>query len=784
MLRQYVKLALRNIIRQKRYSLINVGGLAVGLAFALLVLLWVRYEYAVDRHHENLDQIYLVAFSDEDNKFHGDITVGALGPYLRETYPEITHATRYKYAPDIPFQYGGEKYVVRGNFVDPDFLSMFSFDFLEGSPENALESPASVVITSSLADRMFGDGEAVGKALKVDEQLTLTVSAVVDDLPSTSRFQFDYLLSCAVDPGEFSSWDVKDLNSFVMLAPGTNPDVISKKISNAYNDHNPGASWPNYQYLFPFRDLYLHNLYGDGRIIYVRMFSLLAIIVLLCACVNFTNLSTARASTRFREIGVKKVLGAGRGQIAWQFLIEAGIITLAATVIAIVLVEVFLPGLNAIAGTQVTLGLSWATLGLMLAVAVVTALFSGSYPALYLSSFRPINALRGATALFGDRESSGGKRLRQVLVVLQFAASIALVLGVLGIFGQMRHISDLDVGFNKDHVVIFTLPREAVAHSATIKNTLLANSDIESVTTSYCSLVRWQSSVGIDWEGKDHDRAFAVGRNWVDHDYAGTFQIDMVEGRFFSPEMPSDKQEAIVINEACVRAMDIADPVGRRITIAPGSSIESHGTIVGVIRDHHTESARTEIQPFLFRLSERGRHMCVRVNPEKIGASMQFMRETISELVPGATVNFRFYDDLTAPLYKDEILTGKVFVYVTIIAIFISCLGLYGLAAFTARRRAKEISIRRVFGASITGVVGLLSREFLILIMAAGIIASPFAWYGLNLWLEGFAFRMTLGPTMFLSATGIACLIGLMTIAGQAYRAATRNPAETLHQTE
>ena len=312
----------------------------------------------------------------------------------------------------------------------------------------------------------------------------------------------------------------------------------------------------------------------------------------------------------------------------------------------------------------------------------------------------------------------------------------------------------------------------------------MAGADIQSATVAANSLVRWQASTGIAWEGRDHDEAFDVGHNWVDHDYAATFEIDMVAGRFFSRETPSDAQEAIVINEACAKAMGVADPVGRRMTIAPGSSMEARGTIIGVIRDHHTESAHSEIRPFLLRLSEYGNHMCVRVNPEKIGASMGYMRETLAEIAPGATINFRFYDDMTSALYRDEILTGKVFVYVTVIAIFISCLGLYGLAAFTARQRAKEISIRRVFGASIAGVTGLLSREFLTLVVIAGVIASPFAWYAINLRLEGFAFRMTLGPGMFLLATAIACLIGLATITGQAYRAATRNPAETLHRVE
>jgi len=336
MFRQTMKYAFRNVIRQKWYTIINIAGLAVGLAFAMLVLFWVRYELSVDRYHEHIDQIYVVAFSGDDGNFRSDYTVSALGPYLQDTYPEIIHATRYAQTPQFSFEYEGEKYPVNGSFADPDFLNIFSFDVVEGSSENALQNPLSVVITHSLADRIFGEKEALGQALRLSEQLTLMVSAVVDDAPITSRFQFDFLLSCNLFPNSFNKWDVKSLNTFVRLAPGTNPDHVTEKIRNVYNDKNPGT-YPNYQYLFPLRDLYVHGLKDDGRIIYIKIFSILAIIILFIACINFMNLSTARAFTRYHEIGLKKVLGAKREQLACQFLIEAGFITLAAMLISIVI---------------------------------------------------------------------------------------------------------------------------------------------------------------------------------------------------------------------------------------------------------------------------------------------------------------------------------------------------------------------------------------------------------------------------------------------------------------
>ncbi len=781
MLLQYFKYAFRNIIRHRGCTLINLAGLGVGLAFALLVLFWVRYEYSVDKHHENLDQLYLVAFSCNSDEFKGEYTVGALAPYLRDTYPDITHSSRYASAPPLSLEYEGKKFTSRGRFVDPDFLTMFTFKFIESSPENALESPLSIVITRGLAQKYFSDDEAVGKALKVDENLSLMVTAVIDDPPATSRFQFEFLLSCAIDPMGFSNWENKFLLSYVMLSSGADPSIVSEKISEVYNDHNPKSS-PNYQYLFPLRDYYLHGLQGDGRIYYVRLFSVLAIIVLLIACINFMNLSTARATTRYREIGVKKALGARREQLAIQFLIETSIITLAAAIIALILVEILLPGLNSIAQAQVEFDFSWSTIGLLLAVVIGTALLAGCYSAFYLSSFRPASILGGSVTPFESGRSGRGKRFRQTLVVLQFAASIALILGTIGIFGQISYIHDMNVGFNKENLVIGNLPRPVIAHAATIKTKLLNNPDIENVTVSAYSLIHWQSSVGIDWEGKDPGNTFDVGRNWVDYDFANTFQIEMIEGRFFSAELPSDKKDALVVNEACVRAMGMTDPIGRKITISPNSSTESVGTIIGVIRDHHTESAHTRVRPFIYSYTEKGSYMCVRIKPENIGSTLSYMRQTMSEVAPDARVHFRFYDDMTSSLYKDETLTGVVVIYVTLIAIFISCLGLYGLSTYLAMQRAKEVSIRRVLGASVSSIVYLFSREFLVLIIVACLIACPFAWYSITKWLEGFAFRMTMGPGMHITAIVIACLIVTITVSGQAYRAATRNPADTLHQ--
>ncbi len=783
----YALAAIRNVLRHKGYTAINIAGLSVGMAFAVLIMIWVQREVSYDRFHDNLDRLHQVAITTGDGSFYGSITAGALAPHLKETYPEITHAARFSPNPGMPFILKGESYTCRGAFTDPDFLTMFSFPMVNGDEATALDQPLNLVITEGMARKVFGDDDPVGQSLSLGGQADLTVAAVMKDLPDRTAFDFEFLISCAIQPPAFSKWDVKSLQTYVMLAPGSNASLVSEKIRDVFNERKLQVT-PNDHFLRPVGDMHLYALGGGGLIIYIVIFSTLAVAVLLIACINFANLATARSVARSREIGVRKTLGAGRTQLVLQFLTESMLVSFVSSLLAICMVELLLPAVSLVAGVTLDLTYTLIDISYLTALMLLTGIVAGGYPAFVLSSMRPAVVLKsGLVPHPGSRLASGSKlgvavrgwSLRKTLVVAQFAVSIVLIIGVMVIFGQLKYLQSMDVGFTKDNILLFDLPAQAARQSAALKDELQAYPDVEGAAVSQNSLVRWQSSFGIWWEGKETDEMFDVGFNQVDYDYLTTFKMKMAAGRFFSREFVSDAEQAIVINEACRRKMGVTDPVGRKITVAPGSSIEFSGTIIGVIEDYHTESAHKEIRPFMLGLSEYGRTLCVEVAPDNIGGTIDFISGRISGMAPDARISYRFFDAEMRQLYRVEQLTGAVVVYVAAVAAFISCLGLFGLAAYTAQQRTKEIGIRKVLGASTAGIVRLLSSEFLLLVVLGGVIACPLAWYAMNRWLESFAHRMTLGPWVFLIAGFAALLAALATVSVQAIRAASANPIDS-----
>ncbi len=788
MFASYAATAVRNVLRHKGYTAINIVGLAVGMAFAVLIMVWVQREVSYDRFHENIDRLHQVAITTGDGTFYGSYTVGALASHLKETYPEITHAARFIPHQQFPFILEGESLTCRGAFTDPDFLAMFSFRLVQGDEATALAQPLNIVITEGMARKIFGDEDPMGRSLSLDGQADAVVSGVLTDPPANTTFDFEFLISCAIGPQAFNKWDVKCLQTYVMLAPGIDAAAVSAKIKDVYNQRHIQDT-PNDHFLRPVSEMHLYTLGGGGLIVYVIVFSTLAAAVLLLACVNFTNLATARSVARSREIGVRKTLGAGRGQLILQFLMESMFVSSISLLLAIFLVELLLPVVSSIAGVALDLRFTFENVIYLLALMFLTGVVAGSYPAFVLSSMKPTLVLKAGTFPFHSGRLTGGARLgmlgrvfslRKVLVVAQFTVSIALIIGVMVIFGQLSYLQKMDVGFAKDHILLLDLPREAVARTAVLKAELETYPNIESATVSQNSLVRWQSSFGIWWEGKETAEMFDVGFNAVDYDYLTTFKMKMAAGRFFSREFASDAEEAIVINEACRRVMGVDDPVGRKISIAPGSSVERNGTIIGVIEDYHTESAHKEVRPFMLGLTDHGRTMCVRMAPREIGGTISFITGRIAEIASEAPLTYRFFDEEMAHLYRVEQLTGSVVTYVAAVAILISCLGLFGLATYTAQQRTKEIGIRKVLGASTAGLVRLLSSEFLLLVLLGGVVACPLAWYVMNRWLENFAHRMSMGPSIFLISGFVALVIALATVSLQALRAASANPADSL----
>jgi putative ABC transport system permease protein len=785
MFKNYLKVALRNIVRHKVYSIINIAGLAVGMAVCILILLWVQDELSYDRFHENADRLHRVAFSADAERFRGEFVPGPLAAYLKDEYPEIVNSTVFCRHSRMKLSFEGNGLFCAGSFVDPSFFEMFSFPFAQGDPKTALSEPLSVVITKNLAERMFGGHtDVVGKAITIEGAVDLTVCGILENLPPNSHMQFDFLIPYSIAPPGMKRWDVKSLTAYVLLDENSSHEEVTGKISGVLNQHNP--TWENYLYLQPLKGIHLYALGGGGRITYVVIFSFLAFIILLVACINFMNLSTARSEKRLKEIGIRVAVGSSRTQLIKQFLFESILISLVALLLAVMLVELMLSPANSLLAKQLDLNYSGSIILGLIGIALLTGVVAGSYPALFLSSFRPV-ALLGrrffAIPLPGYRKrktSAGmsGFSMRRILVTAQFAISIFFIICVIVIFNQLDYIGNKDMGLDPESVVVLRTQGELARTSAALKNELLQNPNILSATAVVNGLESWNSSAGVEWAGMQPDQIFDMGLNWVDYDFLKTLGIEMAEGRFFSREIPSDQSDAFVVNQAAVKAMGMDDPVGQKITVPLGDPIQ--GKIIGVVQDFHTESFHTQIRPYALRVSEGGGFLYITVKSDDLPGALRHIEAAVRRFVPDDPCEVSFLDDRLSALYSSEQRMGTLLQYGSLLAILISCLGLFGLAAYSAERRTKEIGIRKVLGASVSSLFGLLTKEFILLVALASLLAWPIAYYAMNRWLQNFAYRVGIGWETFIIAGASALLIALITVSFQAVKAALTNPVETL----
>ncbi|MFC1724680.1 ABC transporter permease [candidate division KSB1 bacterium] len=781
MFKNYLKIAFRSMKRQKGFSLINISGLAVGMACCIIILLWVEHETSWDKFHNNLDRLYRVAFYAGTDKrdFNGAILPGPVAEYLKEKYPEIIKSTNYRYRGQVVFKVEDKQYPCKGVFVHPDFLEMFSFPVINGDIKTALSDPRSIVITEETAVKIFGSTDITGKTLN-----GLQITGVIKNVPVNSSFQFDFLIPFALAPQWMNIWDNKAVSCYVKIDKNVSPEVVDSKIANVLYERFP--EWKNFLYLQPVSDMHLHSLGGGGRITYVYMFSLMGIIILLFACINFMNLSTARSETRFREIGMRKVVGSSRKDLIKQFLFESVLYTFISFTGSICLAVLLIPYFNSLLGTNFTFTFSPDMVFKLLGIAVFTGIISGSYPAFYLSSFNPVMLLKkqltGFRILNKGKTSVNGSNVfvRRGLVTIQFSLSTIFVICLFVIYLQLSYMKNADLGFEKDNIVVLNLPGNERNNAQTIKSELLANPNIISVTTARNSQTEWNESAGISWEGKASDELFDTGRNYVDYDYLETFKLKMVSGRFFSPEFPSELDNGAVINEAAVRKMGLEDPVGKKIIFAPGSSYERTTKIIGVIKDYHTESFHKEIRPFILYFNENSIRMFLRINSAGVQSTLSFIRSKVKEFTPDNDVSYHFLDREISSLYDSEDRVGGMISNITIIAVIISALGLLGLTSFTAQRRKKEIGIRKVLGANIFQVTSLITREFLVIILLANIIAWPVVYYVMNKWLQDFVYKISFQWWIFVLSGLFTVVIAVLTIGYQSVKAAAADPVDSL----
>ncbi len=784
MFKNYIIIATRNLLRQKAYSVINIAGLATGMACTILILLWVQDELSFDQFHENKNEIHRVIFDYESGLSSG--TCGALAPALKDEIPEIKNYVRMWVGGNWQIYYGDKNVRERSLYADPSIFEVFSFPLIEGNPQTALSEPHSVVLTETLANKLFGEEEPVGKMLHINNRFgakeTFHVTGVTQNIPKNSHLQFDFLFSFNLlkewyrpDFGE--AWTNHSFAAYVLVQKNSSIPAVNQKITDCYNRHKQGT--PQKLKLQTLSQVYLnpdvkYDLGGPrGNIDYINIFIIIALFILLIACINFMNLATARSAKRAKEVGLRKVAGAGKVQIMSQYFGESLLIAFAALPIALILIELSRQPFNNLTGKNIALDyFDPAFIACALIIVIFTGIVSGSYPALYVSSFKPAEILKGSLISGGQ-----GSLFRKILVVFQFSLSIFIIVATLVVSNQMDYILSKDLGFNKENLIYTLTPG---FQNDAIRNEMLKNPNIVNVGASgfqqlELNFTAWSQGIQ-DWQGRGERETFSIGLLEVGYNYLDTYGMKMAQGRYYSREYGTDSTDAIIVNEAAVKAMNIDSPIGKTFNL-----FGSNQRIIGVVKDFHFTSLHSEIGPIAFVLYP-GQLRClgIRVKPENVATTLNYIKDVLARLVPDYVLEYHFLDEQLDRLYSAELRRGKIVGYFSLISIFISCLGLFGLAAFTAEQRTKEIGIRRVLGASISGIVALLSNSFVKWILIANIIAFPIAWFAMNKWLQNFTYHIDIGWWTFVLAGWIALVIGLLTVSLQAIRAATANPVKAL----
>jgi putative ABC transport system permease protein len=778
MIWNYFKIALRNIKMYSVHSMLNISGMAIGMACALLILLWVQDEWSYDRHFKNADNLYRVL---ENQYYTGGqviptaITPTALAHALKEEYPEIIRSSRYLDILKMPLQKGDEFINEVFAPVDKDFLKMFSIEFVHGDIKSALNGPHDIVITEEMAHKYLGDEDPVGKTL-TSMGMVLTVTGVIKGFPHNSHIRFDGLVPFEILTEMFGAntndWGGYPCFTYIELIEGSDSKIVDKNIVDFIKKHNKESNTEiflqNIKKIHLFSSgKYRSDIGGHGDITYVRILGLIAIFILLIACINFMNLSTAQSARRAKEIGVRKVAGATKRKIVIQFLGESLLIVFVAHAIAMILIELMLPGFNNLIGKQLYIDYQSAGLYIgLISVVLFCGFLAGSYPALYLSSLKPMNTIKGII-----NKNPGNARFRRVLVIFQFSMSVLLILCTLIVGNQFNYMKNKKLGLNKDNIgyfISFGIQRE------TLKKDLSNNPDILSVTNA-CPIINGKiAESGFDWSGKKEGDDVLFHLFYADEDYAKTFQLELKEGRFFSSEFSTDAN-AVVINEQAAKILGFKDPIGEILSSQDGSKFR----IIGIVKDFHFQSLHNKIEP-LIMINGNDIFCSVKMKPDHISATVDYIRKTLKSYNLPYSVDFKFLEDDYNNMYRTEQRMGKIFGYFSFLAIIISCLGLIGLSFFMTERRTKEIGIRKANGAKAIEIFSLLSNEYMILVIISILIACPIAWFAMHKWLQNFAYRINISWWVFALAGTIALFTALLTVCFQSFKAAGKNPVESL----
>lgn len=798
MFSNYLKTALRYLWRMKGYTLINVFGLAIGMATCLLIFLYISHELSFDEFFSDSEDIYRVAITGHISEDQLDVAVsmGALGPKIMRDYPEVKHFTRIEsFGTDFLMASEDRKFIEdMVYFVDSSFFSVFPFQVLQGDPNTALEAPNRVILTKSTAMKYFGAENPMGKILKMNDNYPLEVAGVMEDVPPNCHMKFDFLVSLATrmkDRGRDyydNNWGSINLFTYLKLHDGTDRTLFQEKIKymirDAFGEDAAEMNMEFYPVLQPVRSIHLHShlmaeIGPNGNISYVYTFSAIAIFILLIASINFMNLSTARATNRAREVGLRKVGGATRGQLMTQYLGESTILSLLALVLALIIAELVMPLFNQMTGFEANLAsFGWQVFLVAIALTLFVGLVAGSYPAMVLSSFLPIQAIRG-----GFYKGRGRSRLRNVLVLIQFVVSIALLISTFLIYSQLRYMQNKKLGFDKENVIVIPLRGTRMMEKS---HSLKAEFEKLSIATevSISSSVPGKGMDGIGFvpEGIPENSPWIIYVMECDPEFIGVMGMDLIAGRNFSDDFGTDSM-AVIINETLAKKLGWEDPIGKKI-MGFGTMYPEEYHVIGMLADYHFKALHDAINPAMLigQHVQRRSYLSIRTVPGDPARIIDELKQTWEQAEQAFPFDYFFLNDDFEDLYRSEMKMGRLFIYFTLLAIFVACLGLFGLSAFTAEQRTREIGIRKVMGATVQRIVFMMGREFTLWVLLANLVAWPVAFYLMDLWLQSFAYRIEVWAFawVFLASGLIALAIALLTVSLQAYRAATTDPVKAL----
>jgi len=776
MISSIFKVAIRQAWRYKEYTFINIIGLAISFACCMLIFLWLLDQWSYDKYHPDFQSIQAIQAQEG-----GLSTPNALASFLEEQVPEVEKAGRVT---------GDLEVLISSNFLnsfeeilpaDPEIIDIFSFPFISGNPKTALDDPNSIIITEEMAKKFFPHQNALGQTLTIDQKSDFKITGVIENIPHNSVLRFDMMVSMDyirkpfIDEGfDFDSWKFWGSRTYVKTRPGVTASDLTKKISGMVKDRHHDEEVT--LIAINIGDVYTRLMAPRRE---MNIFLAVAVAILLTACINFINLSTAGYKTRIKEIGIRKTVGAGRASLIAQFMGESMLLIIFGFIAAVIMTECALPFFNSLFHTDLSIGL-FKSLKVMTAAAgiiILTGLTAGFYPSLFLSRFRPVQIIKDDTGSIRNKLT-----LRRILVVFQFALSAVIIIGSIIVYNQVRYMKTRDVGYNKEQVINIQLRGESGDRYRVLKEELVRNPDILAVTGATGILPYWSLSTTVHWTGMDQDQEEDIYLNFVDYDFAKTFGIEMLEGRDFDKSHVADNPGGCVINESLARKMSQDQILGSGINVW-----DKDRAVIGVMRDFNFEPLNYPVGPLALilipeekSLLSKANYMSIRIRPDNMQASLGHIEDVWNQVVPGHPFEFSFLDESFDAEYASLEILRNLTGSFGMLAIIIACLGLFGIASFSAGQRTKEMGIRKVLGASVTGIVSLISREYIILVLIANLIAWPAAWFMMNRWLSEFAYRVDIGIGTLFTIGIFTALVALLTVGFKALRVARANPVDAI----